>query len=1274
MLKIYNAKQWGGKVKTNRFPDIYFHDNITYWLAYDRYINADFDYFKKPESQRLLANARDDVANPQLFIDINILLSSVNLLSGAHGLSEKHVDAAVAAMIGLGSDPNQSYFTASRLAQIIELLLDLNHTVRAYKIGATSDSFILKHLGVNDAARARYLFSRGHLFYFQSKFRDAVESYRASIAIQKNLQIPEAEKAIWTAYPIIYAALVSLYAGDIAQSRSLIKSHRYIREKKHEQTKGAFSSLPEFYLAIVDCLIDVSGGKTCDDGWTPLFEAHPNWARMEIEKSGLHIYAPFALALRNPKANGSKFQDAARRWIDRFEKKFGEVQGAFPLPSVIEKIVVGAAVASDVDTSPHATELMLRSAEVLRRDVNFAISDALTAIAPFSDGEARRAARRLTRLNKQQSHFEVLQIGTLLESMSAQLTGTPPTSKRRHFHQKESYRTILNDREAMRAFLKRYDGSDRQIALVPKLADIQRVLSGNEALVVHVNSWGWLRKICITRNSAMSVRQRIDTDTQNQLTLDVKLLNAALTATHAPSPVLDSQFPAKSAVRLYETYLGGLEECVPPGTHIILAGGQSLAGIPLHALLSEIPPKSQSGYDLSQAKWLALDYHFSNLHSASAFLASRRIGSRFAADKQFLGIGDPVLGRRIAGRQTGSDILARRSIAAANGSIAALEELPETANELKAIAALFEDSKILLRNDASEERVRLETLSRYNTISFATHGLIKGDVEGLKEAALVLTPEFGGHADSQNDGLLTSSELADLDLNARLVVLSACNTSNFDADIFTSEVRGLTMALALAGVPTVIASVWPVESVTSKHLMVNLFRELTKSEPQTVAGAFSSALKTLFNDASSPHVYHPRFWAPFVVMGDGAVRLKANKTANVASAFDHPSVSPRTGEILQIVPADDRSYFVSAIGDWNGRRMASILQRRRANGSVVWEKVDHQHGGGAIAASSDAVFALTYLSAGGDKVTRPYVRKFSTDGGLLWEREIILENDSVIGLELVVDSGHTLFAVLKSSQRTPEGHRQQHLTIVKLTTDGDEIKRMKIPQPTVTNAKAILTSDGLIVATNAQDAKSSKRLYRDGFGLTYHCSVAGSAQILQINPLTMKVKKQVVIPSISINKLFMERETPMFAGWTTSQCERKPTAIVGSLTPTLDHQIRWLDRSPFGTQAVAAFSSGDRLLVLGLSDQTTSIERRATAQSIAPTSDASSYNPRRKGTESYSLREAFLVQVEPSGVFGKKDYFATGSLTHIRDAAANNGLVAGGSLGGTMLWLRLTKE
>ena len=126
--------------------------------------------------------------------------------------------------------------------------------------------------------------------------------------------------------------------------------------------------------------------------------------------------------------------------------------------------------------------------------------------------------------------------------------------------------------------------------------------------------------------------------------------------------------------------------------------------------------------------------------------------------------------------------------------------LPDTAGELRSLARTLgvDEEALILGTEATETRIKSAALDDYKVLAFATHGLVGGEIEGLVEPALVLTPpEVGSEAD---DGLLTASEVALLKLDANWVILSACNTAAADGTPGAEGLTGLAKAFSYAGI------------------------------------------------------------------------------------------------------------------------------------------------------------------------------------------------------------------------------------------------------------------------------------------------------------------------------------------------------------------------------------------------------------------------------------------------------------------------------------------
>jgi len=209
--------------------------------------------------------------------------------------------------------------------------------------------------------------------------------------------------------------------------------------------------------------------------------------------------------------------------------------------------------------------------------------------------------------------------------------------------------------------------------------------------------------------------------------------------------------------------------------------------------------------------------------SLSLWLGSEGGGEGFDALRALV-VAAPVFegtsGERSTAHQTASTTRG-------SAALAYFQPLPETADEARSILASLggdERGTMLLGRAATESSVKaVPDLSTFTHLHFATHGVIGSDLPGLDEPALVLGWE------SREDGLLTATEVAALDLDARLTVLSACNTGN--GEYFAGEgLMGLGRAFMLAGSDRVVVSLWPVESFSTQRLMELFYARLAKGE------------------------------------------------------------------------------------------------------------------------------------------------------------------------------------------------------------------------------------------------------------------------------------------------------------------------------------------------------------------------------------------------------------------------------------------------------------
>ncbi|MCP4396508.1 MAG: CHAT domain-containing protein [bacterium] len=314
---------------------------------------------------------------------------------------------------------------------------------------------------------------------------------------------------------------------------------------------------------------------------------------------------------------------------------------------------------------------------------------------------------------------------------------------------------------------------------------------------------------------------------------------------------------------------------------------------PLHALpfealassLAAAPSQQEEKSDVSQPLWqkerphyLVEDIPVTYLSSTSLLktLRDTQARRRTTAPYPFLAFANPSYGTissslekgqtreaiKPSPKEVGAEVSRDQSSTRAFGSNI-FPKLPETAEEARAIKELLnapeESEPLQLGEDASRARVfnfnSQSRLDEYRYLLFATHGVLPGEVEQVDQSALVLS-----------DGFLTMADVFGLQLNAKLVSLSACNTGR-GTQVKGEGVMGLTRAFMYAGTPTVAVTLWSVESLSAKDLDVGFFRYL--KEGQAAARALQSIKVDMLRGEGSTQYQHPYYWAPFVVFGDG---------------------------------------------------------------------------------------------------------------------------------------------------------------------------------------------------------------------------------------------------------------------------------------------------------------------------------------------------------------------------------------------------------------------
>lgn len=213
-----------------------------------------------------------------------------------------------------------------------------------------------------------------------------------------------------------------------------------------------------------------------------------------------------------------------------------------------------------------------------------------------------------------------------------------------------------------------------------------------------------------------------------------------------------------------------------------------------------------------------------------------------------------------AAPQAGGDLASFADNSRGSAYLGQFAALPETRSEVEALAELFDGrTTIGMGVEASESHLAAHPPKGHAYVHFATHGLLAGQIPGLAEPALVLAHE------PERDGLLTASEVASLDLDADLTVLSACSTGAGES-LPGEGVLGMGRAFLVAGSRGVLVSLWPVDSAATEALMVLFYRyhRAGLDAPRALQLA-KRELRT------QPQWDHPYFYAAFILVAEGGL-------------------------------------------------------------------------------------------------------------------------------------------------------------------------------------------------------------------------------------------------------------------------------------------------------------------------------------------------------------------------------------------------------------------
>ena len=432
------------------------------------------------------------------------------------------------------------------------------------------------------------------------------------------------------------------------------------------------------------------------------------------------------------------------------------------------------------------------------------------------------------------------------------------------------------------------------------LNDAKDLLQKDEAVLLVVPGNNGTHVFAIARDGAGWIRSDWDetkiNDAVRRLLWDVGA-NVDVSASESKNWMEEGQgaypFDRKTANNLYQEIVAPVAEVLRDKRHVFVATSGSLTGLPFGLLVTE-PPVGEDGdpAHLRATKWFADAHALVTIPSLQSLQFLRNYRKRIEGKKgppRFLGFGDPVLSgesefrsggvvqRGSARTRSASTVFQEGTKETGSGltdiaALNSLSRLPGTATEIAALSNAFgeELSDIYLGENFTETQIRQLDLDAIGVLAIATHGLLAGELSGNSEPGLVFTPPEYGTA--SNDGFLTASEIANLNLNAEWVILSACNTAAGDGSEGAPGLSGLARSFFFAGAQNLLVSHWPVRDDVAAKITVRTV-EISRENPDlSRAEAFQLAIQEIRNDPQADGKTdtwaHPNAWAPFTLIGD----------------------------------------------------------------------------------------------------------------------------------------------------------------------------------------------------------------------------------------------------------------------------------------------------------------------------------------------------------------------------------------------------------------------
>jgi CHAT domain-containing protein len=375
------------------------------------------------------------------------------------------------------------------------------------------------------------------------------------------------------------------------------------------------------------------------------------------------------------------------------------------------------------------------------------------------------------------------------------------------------------------------------------LDQLQKVLKSDEVFLEYVVTDTFVYVLAITNKAIKSQFKTL----KRPLPYTVKKLQHALRNNKADLYAIHGNV-------LYESVIGELSSFIK-GKKLIVAPDAELNYIPFGVLPTNQPQLKITGASIyRQVHFLIEDHPIYYNYSAGMFLLGKRPTHRNSSSKKIA--------------TWAPDFTSMEAIIKDKGIGETLLPLPGAKQEAQQIADMFSSNAYI--NAAASELQFKTKAAQYSVLHIATHGVLN-DLDPMF-SSLILKNE------GSEDGILHAFELYNMQLNADLAVLSACN-SGMGKLARGEGVFSIARGFSYAGIPNIIMSKWPVSDWSTELLMKEFYKNLKRGIP--IDEALQQAkIKYLNDNRNSANLLAPFYWGGFVLSGN-SVPIESLKDNNL---------------------------------------------------------------------------------------------------------------------------------------------------------------------------------------------------------------------------------------------------------------------------------------------------------------------------------------------------------------------------------------------------------